>query len=106
MPYSHSIPDNTVERVKQPPEDQRHATRLGVFYFCMSNDDVRLAPLVESPVLKRVGIKRRFEDDAAPTMEVWRKGRTAKYGQSELKPSSENGVEEETIAGVVVRHFS
>ncbi|KAG5722256.1 UPF0676 protein [Termitomyces sp. T112] len=96
----------TIHRVKQPPEDQRHATRLGVFYFCMSNDDVRLAPLVESPVLKRVGIKRRFEDDAAPTMEVWRKGRTAKYGQSELKPSSENGVEEETIAGVVVRHFS
>ncbi|KAG6884916.1 hypothetical protein C0993_007283 [Termitomyces sp. T159_Od127] len=93
-------------KVRQPPEDQREATRLGVFYFGLADDDVRLVPLVDSPVLKRVGMKRFFEDDAAPTMEVWRKERTARYGRSELKPSSEKGVEEEIIANVVVKHFS
>ncbi|KAH0578750.1 hypothetical protein H2248_003872 [Termitomyces sp. 'cryptogamus'] len=72
----------------------------------MSNDNVRLAALADSPVLKRVGIKRYFEDDAAPTMEMWRKERTARYGRSELKLSSEKGVEEEIIADVVVKHFS
>ncbi|KAG6829736.1 hypothetical protein H0H87_010368 [Tephrocybe sp. NHM501043] len=97
----------TIHRVTQPPEDQRQATRLGVFYFCLSNDDVKLVPLSESPILQRVGITRRFEDAAAPTMEEWRKGRTAQYGQSELKPSSESAkVEEEVIAGVVVKHYN
>ncbi|KAG6872988.1 hypothetical protein C0995_004364, partial [Termitomyces sp. Mi166 len=92
-----------MKRVIQPPEDQRRATRLGVFYFCMSDDNVKLTPLVESPVLQQVGITRRFEDDTAPTMEIWRKGRTAQYGRSELKASSEKGVEEETIAGAMVQ---
>ncbi|KAG6919448.1 hypothetical protein DXG01_006331, partial [Tephrocybe rancida] len=96
----------TIHRVVQPPKDQQQATRLGVFYFCMSDDDVTLAPLAASPVLKRIGITRRFEDSAAPTMEAWRKGRTSQYGRSDLTPSSEKGVEEETIAGVVVKHYN
>ncbi|KAG6904254.1 hypothetical protein DXG01_011441, partial [Tephrocybe rancida] len=96
----------TIHRVVQPPKDQQQATRLGVFYFCRSDDDVTLAPLAASPVLKRIGITRRFEDSAAPTMEAWRKGRTSQYGRSDLTPSSEKGVEEETIAGVVVKHYN
>ncbi|KAG6819190.1 hypothetical protein H0H93_014467 [Arthromyces matolae] len=91
--------------VKHIDNALRQATRLGVFYFCLSDDHIKLAPFVESPVLQRVGIKRRFEDDAAPTMEEWRKGRTSNYGQSELK-FSEGNVEEETIAGVVVKHYN
>ncbi|KAF8056292.1 Clavaminate synthase-like protein [Lyophyllum atratum] len=96
----------TIHRVVRPPEDQRKETRLGVFYFCMSDDDTKLVPFADSPVLKRVGINKRFEDDVAPTMEAWRKSRTAVYGRSELKPSSETGVEEEVIGGVVVRHYN
>lgn len=96
----------TIHRVVQPPEDQRQNTRLGVFYFVMPDDDTKLVPFVDSPVLKRVGITRRFEDEAAPTMEAWRKARTSAYGHSELKPSSEKGVEEEVIGGVVVRHYN
>ncbi|KAG6901225.1 hypothetical protein C0995_015042, partial [Termitomyces sp. Mi166 len=103
---SRIIPDSPAARVRQPPEDQHQATRLGVFYFALSDDDVKLAPLAESPVLKRVGIKQQFKDNAAPTMEAWRKERTARYGQSELKPSSEKGIEEEIVAGVVVKHFN
>lgn len=100
--------DNTfpfIFRVVQPPPDQRNHTRLGVFYFCMSDDDVKLVPL-DSPVLKRVGTIRRFEDENAPTMETWRKGRTTAYGQTELKAVPETGVEEEVINGVVVKHYN
>lgn len=92
----------------QPPPDQRQYARLGIFYFCFADDDVKLAPLVASPVLQRVGIKRRFEkDEDAPLMKDYRRSRTAAYGQSELSRSSEEkDVEEEVIEGVVVKHYS
>ncbi|RDB17173.1 hypothetical protein Hypma_001822 [Hypsizygus marmoreus] len=96
----------TIHRVVKPPEDQRNYTRLGVFYFCMADDATKLAPLIDSPVLQRVGIIRRCDDRDAPTMEAWRKGRTTAYGRSELKPAAEKGVEEEIIGGVVVRHYN
>ena len=49
----------TIHRVFQPPADQRGYTRLGLFYFGYGNDDVKLVPFAESPVLQRVGIKRK-----------------------------------------------
>jgi hypothetical protein len=85
--------------------DQRNYTRLGLFYFCMTDDAVKLVPFAESPVLQRVGIVRRCPDEDAPTMEAWRRGRTSAYGQSELKATSE-GTEEEVINGVVVKHYN
>ncbi|KAI0342235.1 Clavaminate synthase-like protein [Trametopsis cervina] len=96
----------TIHRVIQPPADQRGYTRLGVFYFAIPDDNVRLVPVANSPVLEKVGVKRRFEDHQAPTAEIWRKGRTSAYGKSELKKGQESGVEEETINGVVVKHYS
>ncbi|SJL12377.1 uncharacterized protein ARMOST_15803 [Armillaria ostoyae] len=88
----------TVHRVFQPPKDQRGYTRLGVFYFCMPDDNVKLLPLVTPKV-------RRFVD--APTMEEWRKGRTAAYGNSQLKKAEgEERIEEEVINGVVVKHYN
>lgn len=72
----------------------------------MSDDDIKLSPLSESPVLKRIGINRRFDDKDAPTMEQWRKGRTSAYGQSTLTNTGENGVEAEVINGVVVKHYN
>lgn len=95
----------TIHRVVQPPPDQRGYTRLGVFYFCMPNDDVKLIPHAESPVLQKHGIYRRCDDADAPTMEQWRKARSAAYGQSELKKKDEK-VEEEFINGVVVKHYN
>ncbi|KAJ4469880.1 hypothetical protein J3R30DRAFT_3713143 [Lentinula aciculospora] len=97
----------TIHRVIQPPKDQRQYSRLGIFYFSLADDDVKLAPLTESPILQRVGIKRRFEDSKAPTSAEWRKARTAAYGQSDLKESeTEKGVEQEVILdGVVVKHY-
>jgi hypothetical protein len=70
----------------------------------MSDDDVKLTPLARSPVLQRNGIKCHFEEDKAPTMEQWRKGRTSAYGQSKL---TKNGkVEEELINDVLVKHYN
>jgi len=100
----------TIHRVVQPPPDQQSFTRLGLFCFCMTDDNVKLAPLLESPVLQQgLGkISKRFEgeEDVVLSMEVWRKGRTVAYGQSDLKPSGEGGVEEEVINGVVVKHYN
>ncbi|KAF8909741.1 Clavaminate synthase-like protein [Gymnopilus junonius] len=95
----------TIHRVVQPPPDQQNFTRLGVFYFVMTDDDVVLEPLQESPVLKRVGITTSFNGAKPPTQEEWRKGRTAAYGQTELK-AAEKGVEEEFINGVLVKHYN
>ncbi|EMD36756.1 hypothetical protein CERSUDRAFT_155040 [Gelatoporia subvermispora B] len=95
----------TIHRVVQPPADQRGYTRLGVFYFAMPDDDVQLGPCIESPVLRRHGIRRVFEDADAPTMRAWRIGRCSSYGERQLK-KAENGIEEQIVHGVVVKHYN
>lgn len=95
----------TIHRVIQPPTDQRNFTRLGVFYFSIPDDLVPLSPIKGSPVLERVGARRYFDDDRVPTSEDWRKGRTLTYGSSKLKKSGE-GVEEEVVNGLVVKHWN
>ncbi|KAM6501183.1 hypothetical protein JOM56_004197 [Amanita muscaria] len=42
----------------QPPPDQRSYMRLGVFYFCMCDDNVKLVPFAQSPVLQIPGLTR------------------------------------------------
>ncbi|KAK0495457.1 Clavaminate synthase-like protein [Armillaria luteobubalina] len=92
----------TIHRVFRPPKDQRGYTRLGVFYFSMPDDNVKLLPLVAS------NVRRLADTDAdAPTMEEWRIGRTASYGNSQLKRAEgEDRIEEEVIKGVVVKHYN
>ena len=97
---------SAIHRVIQPPEDQRGHNRLGVFYFCYADDDVQLEPLIESPVLQRVGVIRRVPEGKAPFMEAWRKARTAAYGTSDLKKGPEEGVEEEILEGIRVKHYN
>ena len=94
----------TIHRVVQPPEDQRGYPRLGLFYFAMPDDDVLLVPNMKSPVLQRVGVKRRVEDADAPTMGQWRKSRSSRYGQvmNEKRP---DGHEQDVINGIVVKHY-
>ena len=96
----------TIHRVVQPPADQRGYTRLGAFYFAITDDNVKLVPITDSPVINKVGVRRRFDDEKAPTAEIWRKGRTAAYRKSTLKKSDEQGVEEEYINGVLVKHYN
>ena len=94
---------SAIHRVVQPPRDQRRHNRL-LFYFCYADDDVKLEPLSASPVLQRAGIKRHLEKGKASSVEAWRKGFLSAYGTTELKKSSEEGVEEEEIHGIRVKH--
>lgn len=95
----------TIHRVVQPPADQRGYTRLGLFYFAMPDDDLKLSPHVESPVFRERAVKRRFDEENTPTMEMWRKGRISAYGQSQLQKKA-NGDEQQVIHGIVVTHFN
>ena len=94
-----------IHRVVQPPPDQRGFTRHGAFYFAMANDDVKLVPFAKSPVLQREGVKRRIDDDKAPTMAEWRKGIIKSYGMTELTRRDEV-IEEEVVHGIVVKHYN
>ena len=96
----------TIHRVVRPPHDQSGCDRLGAFYFSMADDNVRLLPLTHSPVLQRIGIKRRCADEDAPLAGEWRKKRTISYGRVALKKGSENNTEEEVIRGIVVKHYN
>ena len=73
----------------------------------MADDNVKLAPLVEqSPLLQRIGIAKGSYDEA-PSMETWRRGRTAAYGQTELKLAENlKGVEVEMINGHLIEHYN
>jgi len=96
----------TIHRVVQPPPSQHGYTRLGVFYFAMPDDNVRLTPYL-SPA-NPVWLDRKFKDEDAPTMEVHRKGRTSAYGKTVLKKTEDGdgNVEEEVINGVVIKHYN
>ncbi|KAG0703592.1 hypothetical protein DFH29DRAFT_437817 [Suillus ampliporus] len=89
----------TIHRVVQPPEDQQNYTRLGLFYFAMLNNDVKLVPMAQSLVLQRVGIQRRCDDNDAPTMGQLRCAKTAAHGQWGKKKDKEEGV----IYGLTVK---
>ncbi|PCH36928.1 Clavaminate synthase-like protein [Wolfiporia cocos MD-104 SS10] len=95
----------TIHRVVQPPQDQRGLTRLGIFYFCFTDDDVLLLPRIESPVFKSREVIRRYADADAPTMGTWRKSRTVAYGQTQLQ-KRDNGIEEEIIHGILQKHYN
>ncbi|KAF8830279.1 hypothetical protein HHX47_DHR2000528 [Lentinula edodes] len=92
----------------QPVSALQILARDGTWKWVKHIDNAILAPLAASPVLQRLGIKRRFEkDEDAPVMAEWRKARTAAYGQSILsKSSEETDIEQKVIQGVVVKHYS
>ncbi|EIW79584.1 Clavaminate synthase-like protein [Coniophora puteana RWD-64-598 SS2] len=96
----------TIHRVIQPPVDQRGYTRLGMIYFCYANDDVRLVPLVESPVLQRAMLQPKCDPAVAPTMKEWRLSRILSYGATELRQGKEKATEEEDVHGIVVKHYN
>ena len=96
----------TVHRVVQPPPDQRGYIRLGLIYFAFTDDDVKLVPVAESPVLQRVGITRKCDDTEAPTMKTWGALRAGTYGKSAPSERKGDSVEEEVLNGIVIRHYN
>ncbi len=96
----------TIHRVVRPPADHRGLTRLGTYYFALADDDdVKLVPFAESPVLQRVGIVRKCDDAVALAMrELWR-ARVKTYGLKETTKRAD-GDEAQVINGIVVRHYN
>ncbi|TBU57629.1 Clavaminate synthase-like protein [Dichomitus squalens] len=91
----------TIHRVVQPPADQRGLIRLGMYYFALADDDVKLVP-VDSPVLEE-GI-RVSEDETGLTMEELRKIRYRAFGLKEA--NMEAGGEEHIVEnGIVVLKY-
>jgi isopenicillin N synthase-like dioxygenase len=98
-----------IHRVVNPPSDQQGVDRLGFFYFAVASDHVKLDPLVDSPVLKQVGITSRFPAGEAPTAEQWRRARTAAYGTTVSIFANENKseeIQEEELLGTKVKHWN
>ncbi|KAK0237186.1 Clavaminate synthase-like protein [Armillaria nabsnona] len=65
---------STVHRVTVPPKDQQHVDRLGLLYFSRPHNDVALATVKNSEVLKRAEhSQNQFESSGnkVPTMEEW-----------------------------------
>ena len=67
-------------RVIEPPTDQREDIRLGMFYFACADDEVKLAPLSQSPMIRRLtsegGVQANLD---APTMAEWMAARLKTY---------------------------
>ncbi|RDX52316.1 Clavaminate synthase-like protein [Lentinus brumalis] len=97
-----------IHRVVQPPGDQRGCTRLGVFYFVLAENDTKLVPLVDSPVLQRTCIVRKCADEDAPTEKEWLNARTKAFGKTHPNlPKQANGdVVEEIVKGVFTTHYN
>ncbi|KAF9230441.1 Clavaminate synthase-like protein [Melanogaster broomeanus] len=96
----------TIHRVVQPPPDQRGHTRVGIIYFAYPDDNAKLVPLSESPVLQQAGIERKCDDSVAPSAGAWRVARVSAYGSSTLKKSEKPNVEEEVLHGIIVKHYN
>ena len=75
-----------------------------MYYFHYMADDVRLAPLLDSPVVQREGINKSIAG-VPPTQETWRKNRVSTYGVSQLQ-RAEDGTEYEIVNGVRVTHYN
>ncbi|GJJ14445.1 hypothetical protein Clacol_008709 [Clathrus columnatus] len=106
--YSAGYYKATIHRVVQPPPDQRQYNRLGLYCFVVPNDDARLTPNLDAPLLKRIGFNEFYKGEQfvpGPTMKEFRIGRTSTYGQVKLKKGATEGTEESVVAGVTVTHY-
>ncbi|KIV90856.1 hypothetical protein PV10_05462 [Exophiala mesophila] len=99
----------TIHRVCQPPPDQRNQDRCGLFYFVVPNDEVTINTLLEeSSVLREAGVPRKFEPGTEPTSKMYRSARIGAYGQTDLfkGKGKGGGIQEETIAGIKLKHYN
>ncbi|KAI0703881.1 Clavaminate synthase-like protein [Cerioporus squamosus] len=95
-----------IHRVVQPPPDQRSVTRVGVYYFVVANDPVKLAPLTQSPVLQRLESRATVKPDSTPTMAEWMCARLKTYAAYPLPVNEDGTQEEEVMKGMFFRQHN
>ncbi|PMD41857.1 2OG-Fe(II) oxygenase superfamily protein [Hyaloscypha variabilis F] len=92
---------SSVHRVVTPPDDQAHLDRLGLLYFVRPAHDLELKTL-DSPLLKRLGLKGEMDDAPGIKAGDWVKKRVAE----DVQKAVEGGHKELTVlGGVKVRYY-
>ncbi|KAI0042810.1 Clavaminate synthase-like protein [Auriscalpium vulgare] len=90
----------TIHRVVQPPQDQIHYRRLGVFHFAHFINGVPLE-ILPSKKVQQEG--RKIFDGKVPTSDEWEAARVKSYGTAKLIKGEYYDIE--YIAGLQVRHW-
>ena len=91
----------TLHKVAQPPPDQENCHRLSIVLFNSSAADIRLQPMVESPLLQRegfnlsTGVFKEYKQliDAGlpvPTNKEWREAQISRQG-TQIPPEERAG---------------
>lgn len=92
---------SSVHRVVAPPDDQAHLDRLGLLYFLRPAHDLPLKTL-DSPVLRRLGLKDDTDDASEIKAGDWVKTRV----RQNLDRATEGGhKEKEVLKGVKVKYY-
>jgi isopenicillin N synthase-like dioxygenase len=93
---------SSIHRVVAPPADQAHLDRLGLLYFLRPAHDLKLGT-VDSPLLRRLGLKSDGEDEAAGIKAGdWVRARVA----GNLDRAVEGGHKEKTVLnGVKAKYY-
>jgi len=92
-------------RVAEPPEDQRHMRRLGIFYFSLPLSDVLLQPLKEFDNVEATDKFAEYRRLGGPPMTCndWAKVRTRLMGTK--RPETRKGDERTWQDAVYDLHF-
>ncbi|KAF8331907.1 uncharacterized protein EI90DRAFT_3145503 [Cantharellus anzutake] len=93
-----------MHRVVQPPEDQVHQRRLGLFHFSRAFPGISLQPIKESPLVQREGNLIFPSEQEAPTTDGWEAARLRSYGRVELIRGEEYDVS--FVDGIEVRWYN
>lgn len=93
---------SSIHRVVTPPDDQAHIDRLGLLYFLRPAYDLELKT-VDSPLLKRLGLKPEKDEAAGLKAGDWVRARVA---GNLLKPEERNQKGgREVLGGVKVTYY-
>lgn len=85
---------SSIHRVVTPPKDQAHLDRLGLLYFMRPAVDFELKVL-DSPLLKRLGLKAENDDAAGIKSGDWVKARV----KEDLQEAIEGGHKDVPVIG-------
>ncbi|KAK2002125.1 2OG-Fe(II) oxygenase superfamily protein [Colletotrichum falcatum] len=92
---------SSIHRVVTPPEDQAHLDRLGLLYFVRPAKDLDLRTL-DSPLLKRLGLKSVKDEAAGIKAGDWVKARV----KEDLQKAVEGGhTNVPVLGGVSVKYY-
>ncbi|KAI6265153.1 hypothetical protein MCOR07_001795 [Pyricularia oryzae] len=96
---------SSIHRVAVPPEDQAHINRLGLLYFVRPGSDLTLKTL-ESPLLRRLGLKTDEDEAAGIKGADWVKERVRQDLEKAKEDKEKVGTKEiPVLGGLSVKYY-